>query len=137
MIALGLALSIFGIFVALTAIMVVFMGTEGAAVPALLWPLVLGVPAVVLVAVAVFRRHRPLAGPLAALGACPGWLIAALAVLMAVVLIAVLAIWLTVRFGGEPLPPRFYLPVLALAAFAVTTGLFSGLIQLKQRQDYA
>ncbi|TVQ48721.1 MAG: hypothetical protein EA371_05270 [Gammaproteobacteria bacterium] len=137
MIALGLALSIFGIFVALTAIMVVFMGTEGAAVPALLSPLVLGLPAVVLVAVAVLRRHRHLGGPLAALRACPGWLIAALALLMAVVLIAVLAIWLAIHFSGEPLPPRFHLPVLALAAFVLTTGLFSGLIQLKQRQDYA
>ncbi len=137
MIALGLALSIFGIFVALTAVMVVFMGTEGAAVPALLTPLVLGLPAVLLLTVSVFRRHRLLGGPLAALRACPGWLIAALAVLLAVVLIAVLAIWLTVRFGGETLPPRFHLPVLALAAFAVTTGLFSGLIQLKHRQDFA
>jgi hypothetical protein len=134
-IALGLSISIFGIFIALTAIMVVFMGTTGGAVPALLSPLAIGLPAVGLVAYSAFGRHRALGGPLAALRACPGWLIAALAMLMAVVMIAALAIWLTVRSTGEPLPGRFHLPVLALAAFAVTAGMFSGLVVLKQGRE--
>lgn len=128
MIALGLGISIFGIFVALTAVMVVFMGNSGGAVCALLSPLALGLPAVALIGISVFTRHRDLGTPMDALRACPGWLIAALAVLMSVVMIAVLAIWLTVRSTGEPLPPRFYLPVFALAAFSVTLGLFSGLM---------
>lgn len=137
MIALGLGISIFGIFVALTAIMVVFMGNASGAVPALLSPLLLGLPAVAVLGVAVFARHRDLATPMGALRACPGWLIAALAVLMSVVMIAVLAIWLTVRSTGEPLPARFHLPVFALAAFSVTVGLFSGLLVLRERSGCA
>lgn len=137
MIALGLSLSIFGIFVALTAIMVVFMGNTSAAVPALLSPLAIGLPAVALVAALAFTRNPELGGPMAALRACPAWLIVALAVLMSVVMIAVLAIWLTVRYSGEPLPARFYLPVLALAAFLVTAGLFSGLIRLQSTREYS
>ncbi|MCC5869480.1 MAG: hypothetical protein JJU27_13325 [Gammaproteobacteria bacterium] len=133
MIALGLGISIFGIFIALTAIMVVFMGNTSGAVPALLSPLVLGLPVVAVLGVSVFTRHRDLATPMSALRACPGWLIAALAVLMSVVMIAVLAIWLTVRATGEPLPAQFHLPVFALAAFSVSAGLFSGLLVLREQ----
>jgi len=133
-IALGLGLSIFGIFVALTAIMLVFMGIAGAAVPATLLPLLLGVPAVTLLAVAAFARNRALGGPATALRVCPNWLIATLAVLMAVVMIAALAIWLAIRATGESLPPRFHLPVLALAVFSLTLGLFAGLTVLQERK---
>ncbi len=137
MIALGLGMSVFGIFVALTAIMVVFMGAVSQIVPALLAPLAMGLPAVALLGVVVFTRYRALASPMAALRACPGWLIVALAVLMSVVMIAVLAIWLTVRATGEPLPPRFHLPVFALAVFSLTAGLFSGLLVLRGRAGRA
>ncbi len=133
MIAFGLGICIFGIFVALTAIMVVFLGNTSTAVPALLAPLALGLPVVALLGYAVFTRHRALGTPMSAIRACPGWLLAALAVLMSVVMIAVLAIWLTVRATGEPLPPRFHLPVFALAAFSLMAGLFSGLLVLRTR----
>lgn len=128
MLGFGVALSIGGVFVALLAIMVIFMGNEGAAVPLLLVPLLGALPLTAALAALALWRQRVRGGLLPALQACPTWLIVMLGVLLSVLGIAVLALWLATAATGEPLPPRFHLPVLALAVNGVTLGVFAGLL---------
>lgn len=132
MLGLGIGLSIAGVLFSLMAIMVVFMGNEGAAVPSLLIPLLLGLPLTALLAAATFR-YWPGIGVRRALRACPGWVYAMIGVLASVLAIALLALFIATRTLGESMPPRFHLPVATLAWYALSLGLFAGLVSLRER----
>ncbi len=132
MLGLGIGLSIAGVLFSLMAIMVVFMGNEGAAVPALLVPLLVGLPLTALLAVMTLR-YWPGIGVKRALDACPGWVYVMLGVLASVLGIALLALFIAAHTLGESMPPRFHVPVATLAWYALSLGLFAGLVSLRSQ----